>query len=137
MRPTNGSDPTELEPLYGRILHRLVLAGFLFLFVAFVLYAFGILPSYMEAHRVPEVWAMPADEAAAETQRPAFWAWVTNLGRGDLLSLGSLAVLSATTPVGFLILFVLLLRRRDTAYAVMVLAQVAVLLIAASGVIGH
>jgi hypothetical protein len=126
----------DIEPVYGRLLHYLVLVGFLFLGISFLVYAFGLLPSYMDAHRVPEVWHLPADEAVAETQRPAFWTWLTNLDRGDLLSLGSLAVLSATTPVGFLVLISLFLRRRDFAYAAMVAAQVAVLLLAASGIIG-
>lgn len=126
----------DIEPVYGRLLHYLVLVGFVFLGITFLVYAFGLLPSYMEAHRVPEVWHLPADEAVAETQRPAFWAWLTNLDRADLLSLGSLAVLSATTPVGFLVLIALFLRRRDLAYAAMVATQVAVLLLAASGVIG-
>ena len=79
---------------------------------------------------------MPADEAVAETARPHFWAWVTNVNRADLLSLGSLAVLSAVTPVGFLFLVVLFLRRRDFAYAAMVAAEVIVLVLAASGIVG-
>lgn len=126
----------EIETKYGRILHYLVLAGFVFLGITFLIYALALLPSYMDAHRVPEVWHLPADEAAAETARPHFWAWVTNLHRADLLSLGSLAVLSAVTPVGFLFLTVLFLRRRDYAYAAMVAAEIVVLVFAASGVIG-
>jgi hypothetical protein len=125
-----------IEPTYGHILHWLVLIGFVFLFVTFLVYGFGLLPSYMEAERVTDVWHLPADEAAAQTQRPAFWAWVTNLGRADLLSLGSLAVLSAVTPIGFAALFVMFLKRRDFAYAAMVLGQVLVLLLAASGLVG-
>ena len=138
MRGAHHDDEThhEIETRYGRILHYLVLAGFLFLGVTFLVYAFALLPSYMEAHRVPEVWHMPADEAVAETARPPFWAWVTNVNRADLLSLGSLAVLSAVTPVGFLFLVVLFLRRRDFAYAAMVAAEVIVLLLAASGIVG-
>lgn len=126
----------EVEVRYGRILHYLVLAGFVFLGVSFLIYAFGMLPSYMDAHRVPEVWHLPADEAVAETARPAFWAWVSNLDRGDLLSLGSLAVLAATTPVAFLPLLALFVKRRDYAYAAMVAAEVVILVFAASGVLG-
>lgn len=126
----------EIETKYGRILHYLVLAGFLFLGATFLIYAFALLPSYMDAHRVPEVWHLPADEAVAETARPHFWAWVTNLHRADLLSLGSLAVLSAVTPVGFVFLAVLFLRRRDFVYAAMVAAEIIVLVFAASGIAG-
>ena len=126
----------DIETGYGRVLHYLVLLGFLFLGVTFLIYAFGLLPSYMDAHRVPEVWNLPADEAVAETARPHFWAWTSNLGRADLLSLGSLAVLSAVTPVGFLFLLAVFLRRRDFAYAAMVAAQVVVLVLAASGAVG-
>jgi Fe2+ transport system protein B len=126
----------EIETKYGRILHYLVLAGFLFLGATFLIYAFALLPSYMDAHRVPQVWHLPADEAVAETARPQFRAWVTNLNRADLLSLGSLAVLSAVTPVGFLFLLVLFLRRRDFAYAAMVAAEIVVLILAATGIVG-
>jgi hypothetical protein len=127
---------SEVEPAYGRVLHYLVLVGFIFLGATFLVYALGLLPSYMNANRVPEVWHLPADEAVAETERPEFWAWIVNLDRADLLSLGSLAVLSATTPVGFLVLVVVFLRRRDFAYALMVALQVAVLVLAASGLVG-
>jgi predicted membrane-bound dolichyl-phosphate-mannose-protein mannosyltransferase len=128
----------NLEPRYGRVLHYLVLAGFIILGLTFLIYAFGLLPSYMDAHRGPEVWHLPADEAVAETARPPFWGWATNLGRADLLSLGSLAILAATTPVGFLFLIVFFLRRRDLIYAGMALAQVIILVLAASGLVsGH
>lgn len=126
----------ELEPIYGTVLHRLVIVGFVLLGLAFLVYAFGLLPSYMEAHRVPEVWDRPAEEAIMETERPPFWAWVTNLDRADLLSLGSLAVLAATTPVGFLFLFRMFWKRRDFAYVTMVVLQFLVLLFAASGIAG-
>ena len=100
------------------------------------MYAFGVFPSFMDAHRVPEIWAMPADEAQERIARPSFWAWVVNLHRADLLSLGSLAVLTATTPVAFLFLLAKYLKRKDFPYAAMVFAEVLVLLFAASGVIG-
>lgn len=125
-----------VEIRYGRVLHYLVLAGFIFLGVTFAVYAFAVFPSYMDAHRVPEVWHLPADEAVGEIERPPFWAWLSNLDRGDLLSLGSLAVLAATTPGAFLFLLALFLKRREYAYAAMVAAEVLILVFAASGVMG-
>lgn len=125
----------DLEPLYARILQRIVIVGSLLMLVSFVIYAFGLLPTVMEAERVPTVWHLPADEAAPLIGRPPLWHWVLAPQRADLLSLGSLTVLAATTPVGLAVLFVLFLRRRDFVYAIMVFFQLVVLLLAASGML--
>ncbi|MFO7781580.1 MAG: hypothetical protein R6W94_08110 [Spirochaetia bacterium] len=125
----------DLEPLYARILQRIVIIGSLLMLVSFVVYALELLPSAMEADRVPTVWHLPADEAAPLIDRPPLWHWVLAPHRADLLSLGSLTVLAATTPLGFAVLFVLLLRRRDFVYATMVFFQLVVLLLAATGML--
>lgn len=132
MRP---NEPGELEPLYARILHRVVIFGTLLMLVSFVIYSLGLLPSVMEADRVPEVWHLRADHAVSIIDRPPLWQWVAHPDRADLLSLGSLAILAATTPVGFAALLILFLRRRDLAYSLMVFLQLVVLVLAASGIL--
>ncbi|MFO8065209.1 MAG: hypothetical protein ACQETQ_05310 [Spirochaetota bacterium] len=126
----------ELERSYGKVLHYLVLTGFVLLFLMFFLYAFGVLPAYMDAERVPEIWAMPADEAQELMGRPPFWGWVTNLHRADLLSLGSLAFLTAVTPLAFTFLLALFLKHKNVPYAAMVFVEMLILILAASGLVG-
>ncbi|MFP4374386.1 MAG: hypothetical protein ACLFPO_08645 [Spirochaetaceae bacterium] len=132
----NNTDSREPEPFYARILRRVVNFGTIFMLVSFVIYAFDILPSVTAADRVPTAWHLPADEGAPLIGRPPLWHWLSHPDRPDLLTLGSLTVLAATTPIAFIALSVRFLRRRDFAYALMVLMQLGVLLLAASGMIG-
>jgi hypothetical protein len=130
--PRNG----DIEKRYAAILHWFVILAFALLLASFVLFGGGVLPSAVPAERVPELWGLSAREYSRETAFPTNWAWVYHLRNSDVLNLASLVLIGAATPICFVPLAVMYLRRRDYAYAIMALLVVAVLVIAATGLVG-
>jgi hypothetical protein len=67
------------------------------------------------------------------------WWWIEELIAGDCMCFLGIAVLSTVTIVCFLRITPVFLRGRDFAYAAMAAAEVAILVLAASGVlsVGH
>ncbi len=130
--PRNG----DVEKRYAAILQWFVIGAFALLLASFVLFGAGILPAAVPAERVPELWGLSAREYSRETAFPTDWAWVRYLGNGDVLNLAALALIGAATPICFVALAVMYLRRRDYAYALMAFLVIAVLVIAASGLVG-
>ena len=70
---------------------------------------------------------------------PHCWGWLALVHKGDVAGLAGIAILAGCSLVGLLALVPLYLRRGDRAYAALCLAEVAVVLLAASGWIsgGH
>ena len=71
---------------------------------------------------------------------PTGWAWVNLLGYADFLNFLPVAMLAGVTILCYAAIIPGLFRRKDTAYAVMAMAEVAILVLAASNVLsvgGH
>lgn len=126
----------DVEKRYAAILQWFVIGAFTLLLASFALFGAGVLPAAVPAERVPELWALSAHDYGEQTAFPTDWAWVHYLGNGDVLNLASLALIGAATPICFIALAVMYLRRRDYAYALMAFLVVAVLVIAAGGLVG-
>jgi len=132
----HGSDPHIIERRYARILQWFVLGAFSALVVTFVLFSAGVLPSAVAAEETPSLWSLSADAYTERTAFPQGWEWIGQLHQADVLTFGALAVIAAATPICFIALAIMYLSRRDYAYAVMTAAVVAVLSLAASGLVG-
>ena len=68
------------------------------------------------------------------------WAWLGMLGKGDFLNFIGIAFLAGVTILCYLRIMPLLLKKKDTIYAVLAVVEVLVLTLAASGVLkagGH
>jgi hypothetical protein len=89
--------------------------------------------------RLPALWALPADRYLALTGAPTGWGWLALLGKGDYLNLLAVAALALITVVCYLRILPIQLRRGERLQAAMAMAQVVVLLAAASGLFagGH
>ena len=125
------------ELTYARWLEmgtRIALAA---LVAAFVVYMLGLLPPWVPFAELPALWGMPAERYLATTGSPAGWGWVRLLAYGDYLSLAGVALLCSVTVACYLRLA--LLARAERLQAALALAQVLVLLAAASGILagGH
>lgn len=113
--------------------------GLTLLVVASLLYVIGILPPHVPVGDLPRVWTMSSRELAASLGGHGHWAWVALLHKGDMLSLLGIAVLSGCSALPLLAVVGIYLRRGDRLFAALCLLQVAVLALAASGVVsvGH
>ncbi len=113
--------------------------GVLTLLLSFSAYLFGLLSPHVPVQRLPEVWNLPLASYLERTHTPRGWNWLALAGTGDMLNLVGISLLIAASLPPLLGLIPLYLQRRDYAYAVICSTVLAVLLLAASGILvgGH
>ena len=127
---------TEEQLLYANILNKGMAAGLIGLVVTFIIYGAGILKPMIPLEQVQHYWVMPVNEYLAASGIHAGWAWLGNLGYGDMLTFVPIAFLSLLTIVCYAAIIPGLLRKKDTAYVVLVVVEIIVLTVAASGLLG-
>jgi hypothetical protein len=134
------SKVSKEQILYANILNAGMLVGLASLIVVFFLYATGILESLIPLEKVQEYWVMSVHEYLKQSGIQIGWAWLGNLEFGDMLNLLPIAFLSLLTVICYLVLLPGLVRKKDTAYLVIAVLEILVLLLAASGILatgGH
>ncbi len=127
---------TEEQLLYANILNKGMLVGLLGLVITFIIYGAGILEPKIPLEQVQNYWVMPVNDYLHQSGIHAGWAWLGNLGYGDMLNFLPIAFLSLLTIVCYLAILPGLMRKKDTAYVVLVIVEVVVLTVAASGILG-
>ncbi len=133
----SGRNPLrDVQDDFASVLEVLVIIGLVVLVIGFVVYATGLLPAVIPVETVPEIWTMRASEFVEAY--PAFeaWEWPSYLANADIISFASLVLLAFTVLFSFVVLFFLFLRRRKPIYAAIVIAEIGVLILAASGTLG-
>ncbi len=113
--------------------------GLALLVAGFFLYVTGLLPPHVPVGELPAVWKMSSRELALHVGGHAGWDWVLMPHRGDLLNLFGIAMLAGCSVLPLLAVTGVYLRRGDRLFAALSILQVAVLVLAASGVVafGH
>jgi len=129
------ADERLLRELYATWLDRASKAGFALCLCVFILYAGGLLPSYLPASELPRYWALSVSRFVAVTNMPHGWEWVRFLGYGDVLNLGAVALLALVTPVCYARVLPRLVAERDWLQAALAAGQLVVLAVAASGLL--
>ena len=127
---------TEEQLLYANILNKGMLVGLLGLVITFIIYGAGILEPKIPLEQVQNYWVMPVNDYLQLSGIHAGWAWLGNLGYGDMLNFLPIAFLSLLTIICYLAILPGLMRKKDTAYVVLVIVEVVVLTFAASGILG-
>lgn len=109
------------------------------LIVIFLAYGVGLVEPHVPHSRLPEVWNLPVSQFLEATGLPTGWGWVAFAHRGDIANLLGIALLTGASFAALAALLPLYLRQRDRLYAALCTAQMAVLLLAASGLLtsGH
>ncbi|WP_088286962.1 hypothetical protein [Ideonella sp. A 288] len=107
--------------------------GLAMLVLGFAAYVSGVLPPHVPVDRLPQLWSLPVGQFLAETNTPTGWGWLALLHRGDILGMAGIAVLSGCSVACLLALLPLYAARGDKAYVAICLAEVAVVMLAASG----
>ena len=103
------------------------------LILTFVAYVLRVAPPLVPLERLPDVWTLPVDRYVAATGAPTGWGWVEWLRSSDYANLLGVALLCLVTIGCYLRMLPILLRRGERLLAVVAIAQVVVLLAAASG----
>lgn len=127
---------TEEQLLYANILNKGMIIGLVGLFITFIIYGTGILKPIIPLEQVQNYWVMPVHDYLSKSGIHAGWAWLGNLGYGDMLNFLPIAFLSLLTVICYVAIIPGLLRKKDTAYVVLAVIEVVVLVVAASGILG-
>ncbi len=136
--PDTQVQPPEQER-YARLLDWGTRVGLLLLVASFVAYVSGLLPGVVPVDRLPELWSLPVAQFQARTQMPGGWGWLALLGHGDVLGLLGIALLAGVSIPCLLALVPIYAARGEKAYVAICLLEVAVVALAASGLLsgGH
>lgn len=129
----------SVQALFARLLSWLVRIGLALMFVSFILYVFGLVPSGIPVALVQDQWAHSADEFAAATGMQTGWNWVRDLLDGRALAFASLVIFPAGTIILTAAASLLYLRHKDKRYALIAALECVVLVVAATGLLstGH
>jgi hypothetical protein len=135
-RANEPPEPTPEQRRYAQVLEKGMYAGLVCLFVSFTLYVSGIMQPLIPLEELSGYWSHSVHEYLEETGIEAGWGWVKMLGYGDFINFVGVAFLAGVTVPCYLAIIPLLLRGKDTVYVVLALLEVAVLVVAASGIVG-
>jgi hypothetical protein len=141
------TEATEEQLLYATILEKGMLVGLLLMFITFALYVFGIMKPAIPVTEISGYWSQPVHDYLLAINNnflhldhlPTGWSWIKLIGNGDFLNFIPIAILSGVTIFCYIAIVPGLFRRGDKAYAIMAIAEVAILTLAASGLlaVGH
>jgi hypothetical protein len=124
---------------YALFVHWGTRVGEVALVLSFVAYLFGLLKPHIPLEQLPSVWSLPLTDYLQRTGTPTGWGWLALAYEGDLSNLIGIALLAGCSLPPLLSLIFLYVKQRDYIFAGICALIVAVLLLAASGILtgGH
>jgi len=122
--------------VYARWLDWGTRAGLALLLASFAAYLLGAFAPHVPFEALARAWSLPVDQYRAAVGAPAGWDWVRLAGRGDYLNFVGIALLALSTIACMLRAMAAFLARGERALALIAGLQVAVLALAAAGVLG-
>ncbi len=131
---------SEEQIAYAKVLNVVMFLGLAIMMVTFIIYMSGILPSFIPPQDIPKYWGMKSSNFIHTFHAPTGWAWVAMTNKGDYLNFVGIAILAGLTALCYLVILPILIRKKDTAYVVIAIMEVLVLVLAASGILktgGH
>ncbi len=145
--PVADTRPQPEQLLYAKILEVGMLMGLVLLLVTFTLYLTRILPAVIPIDQLSDFWTMNVHDFLESLNEHYLhqehlltgWAWLSQVWKGDFINFVPIAILSAITIICYIGIVPVLLRKGDRAYVIMALVEVAILTLAASGIlaVGH
>lgn len=123
------------QRVFARSLRAVSTVALVLVAAAFGLYASGIAPGRISPAEAAASWHLPASELQERSGDAVRWQGLRSLLAGDALSLACLAFLTSGSMLCLLRILPTLLAERRRLLALFVAAEVAVLAVAASGIL--
>ena len=113
--------------------------GLALLVLGFVAYASGIVAPHVPIERLPELWSRSSADLLREVGLRPGWGWAELFPRSDVLILAGIAILASCSLPPLAAVIPVFASRRERLFISICILQIAVLLLAASGVLtgGH
>jgi hypothetical protein len=136
---TNACPSVETPPeqsLYADILFWGCWGGLALMALTYILYVCSIMAPHVPLEKVVVLWKEPVKVYLEQGNVPTGWGWVVLLGKGDFLNFLGIVLLAGLTIVAYIPLIPAFLKKKDPVFAFLALAEVLVLIFAASGIVG-
>lgn len=132
-------EPTREQIVFAAVLRAGTGLSMLALVLGFLLYLGGLVPPFVPIAKLPRYWGLSAEHYLAATGLPRGWGWMGQVWHGDILNFLGIAMLAGLTIVCYLAVLPAFLRKGETLYSAIIVLELAVLLLAASGLVaaGH
>lgn len=137
---------TEEQKRYAAVLDIGMKVGLLALVIVFIIYLTGVLSPHTPVDKVSDYWGLKVHDSGNTTGYltaagvGSGWSWLGRLSEGDFLNFAPIAFLAGVTVICYGAIIPILFKKKDSTFAVLALLEIAVLVLAASGVLpsgGH
>ncbi len=131
---------SEEQIAYAGILNIGMWLGLAILVITFFVYVSGALSCHVPIDDLPKYWSMKSKDFIHTCNAPTGWGWAMLVGKGDYLNFVGIAILAGLTILCYLVILPILIRKKNTPYVVIAILEIAVLALAASGLMkvgGH
>ncbi len=140
MTPTQ-ADLAKTRPMpeqitYANVLFWGAMLGILLSVISYTLYLTGLLEPHATIDVVTSNWSNGVGNFSKVTNAPHGWGWLALILKGDYLNYIGMVLLAGLTVVCYLLLLPGYIRRKDWLYTSFCVAEVVVLVLAASGIFG-
>lgn len=132
----NDLQPLPEQLIYANMLFTGVWVGIVILLITYFLYVSGILTAHVDIATIPLHWGKGVHEYMELTNSPQGWNWAYLLHRGDFLNFFGLALLGLMTVFCYMVLVVGYFKRKNWILFWICVAEILVLSVAASGILG-
>jgi hypothetical protein len=131
--------PEAAPRRYARWLSWGTRASLVALVLAFSAYATGLLAPHVPIERLPQLWGLASGEFLRQTGIAPGWGWAALIDRGDVLNMAGIALLASCSIPCLAAVIGVFRARGERALALVCALEIAVLLVAASGLLagGH
>jgi len=121
---------------YANLLFIGAWAGILIMLLTYLIYVTGILSPHIDVTVITQNWGKGVDEYLKITHSPQGWGWLKLLNKGDFLNFIGLVLIAVLTIICYFFLVAGYKKRKDWVYFFICILEIAVLALAASGILG-
>ena len=131
---TGKANPEQVT--YANMLFYGCWGGLALMAVTYLLYVLGIIAPHVPLEKVPLLWSQPVGTYLELGNVPHGWGWTVLIAKGDFLNFTGIVLLAGMTIICYIPLIPVYLKRKEHVFAWLAAAEILVLLVAASGIVG-
>lgn len=128
--------PSREQIIYANILVVGAWSGIAIMCITYFIYLSGLLPPHVELSVITSNWGKGVMKYLEITHSPQGWGWTALLIKGDFLNYLGFAWLALMTIACYLVLAKGYIEKKDWIYSGIVILEILVLSLAASGIFG-